>query len=64
VSAWASAKKALDFWWRKQCIPKIVPGPGCLHGIQECFGLEEVSVEEAQAVIYHFVEEQDEYFKG
>jgi hypothetical protein len=42
----------------------IVPGPGCLRGIQKCFGLPQVSVEEAQAVIYNFVDEQEAYFEG
>jgi hypothetical protein len=35
-----------------------------LRGIKKCFGLPQVSVEEAQAIIYHLVDEQDGYFKG
>jgi hypothetical protein len=42
----------------------IVPGPGCIRGIQKCFGLPSVSVSEAQSVIYNFVDEQEAYFEG
>jgi hypothetical protein len=40
----------------------IVPGPGCLRGIQKCFDLPSVSVPEAQELINHIVEEQDGFF--
>jgi alpha-glutamyl/putrescinyl thymine pyrophosphorylase clade 1 len=40
----------------------IVPGPGCLRGMQKCFG-RPVSVPEAQGIIYNFVDEQETYFK-
>jgi hypothetical protein len=42
----------------------IVPGPGCIRGIQKCFGLPSVSVSEAQSVIYNFVDEQEAYFES
>jgi hypothetical protein len=42
----------------------IIAGPGCLKGIRKCFGLPSVFVPEAQAIIYHCVEEQEVYFEG
>jgi hypothetical protein len=42
----------------------IMPGSGCLRGIQKCFGLPQVSVSDAQSIIYQFVDEQEVYFKG
>jgi alpha-glutamyl/putrescinyl thymine pyrophosphorylase clade 1 len=41
----------------------IVPGPGCLRGIQKCFDLPSVSVPEAQELINHIVAEQDGFFQ-
>ena len=41
----------------------IVPGPGCLRGIQKCFR-RPVSVPEAQSIIYSLVDEQETYFEG
>jgi hypothetical protein len=40
----------------------IVPGPGCENGMRKCFGLSGVSDWEAQEIIYHLVDKQEEYF--
>jgi len=40
----------------------IVPGPGCLRGIQKCVG-RPVSVDQAQSVIYQMVDQQKLFFK-
>ena len=40
----------------------IIPGPGCLRGIQKCFGLPLVSVPQAQSIIYHLVDQQEGFF--
>jgi hypothetical protein len=42
----------------------ITPGDGALRGIQKCFGLPQVSVSEAQSIIYSFVDKQESYFEG
>jgi hypothetical protein len=41
----------------------VVAGDGAVRGIRKCFGLPSVSVQEAQSIIYQFVDEQEVYFK-
>jgi hypothetical protein len=40
----------------------IIPGPGCLKGIQKCFKLSSVNPGDAQDLINAFVESQEGYF--
>jgi hypothetical protein len=45
----------------------IIPGPGCLNGMRKCFDnlfLKPPSDWQAQAIINHFVDEQEGYFQG
>jgi hypothetical protein len=42
----------------------IVAGPGCLRGIQKCFGLSSINGSQILSLIEHLVTEQETYFKG